>query len=1022
MDFIKKSSILLCLVLQGCMGLPEKQSGEDFQLNFTPSVDLEADFVSPPDYAKPWVYWWWLEGYITRQGIVDDLAAMKDAGIAGAIIFDAGSSSYYNGRLTHSNSVMRTQAGPGFMTDAWRDLFSFSCKVADSLGLTLSLSITSGWNDGGPWVTPEYASQKLVWSEITVEGGQAIEQQLPLPNKLMKYTGSDKPYFKPVAVLAVKLSPEADSVKPLPRLDIKAVHAISIPQTPNRLGYDWEVFVRPLPGELTGCHARLNDVTDISSQVDEDGNLKWDAPPGRYAVLRFGHTGTGVKVSTHSPGAGGLAIDYMNVGATDLQFEHVVIPLLEDLKHSGSHALAYLHDDSWELGAANWTPLMEKAFADANGYGIRKYLPVIAGKIIENHDLSERFLYDFRRTIADLILQNHYRKFKELSHQRGLGIHPESGGPHPAPIDALKNMGESDIVMGEFWIRATTHRVEPHSRLYIKQGASAAHIYGKRFMQAEGPTGIGSHWEEDFAYMKPTFDRVYCEGLNRFVIHTFTHSPEEAGIPGNEYFAGTHFNPNVTWWKQAPAFLTWNSRISFMLSQGLFVGDVCYYYGDNVPNQVPLKHVHEGLGEGYDYDVCNTDVILNRMTARNGKIYLPDGMSYEVLVLPDRTGITPEVMTKIAQLVKNGATVIGAKPVTSVGLRGDKKAREKVRKTADDVWGNNAENIGKRSYGKGYVYTGISVRETLLSKGVQPDFAYESRKPDALIDYIHRQTPEADIYYVANRNKRPEYIRASFRVEGKTPELWYPETGQTVSQSVYTSADGQTALPLMLEPFGSVFVVFRKPQAAHYENISLNGNSLFPALPQDTFVQAPFIPYPNGKLLFTLPGKYALTASSGEIQQIAVEPVRHIPVSNPWNVAFDPALGGPEHVRLDNLIRWDTHSDPGIRYYSGTAEYTNTFEIMPEQYNGKQVYLDLGEMYNVAEVYINGQSAGIWWQPPFSHDITNLLRDGENSLRIKVVNLWPNRLVGDAQLPEDKRLTRTNVVKFTKDTPLLPSG
>ncbi|WP_308198900.1 glycosyl hydrolase [Chitinophaga sedimenti] len=397
-------------------------------------------------------------------------------------------------------------------------------------------------------------------------------------------------------------------------------------------------------------------------------------------------------MSTHSPGGGGLAIDYMSSEAMDLQYSKTVGVLTRGQKIP---ALKYLHDDSWELGASNWTPAFAQEFKAANGYDIYKYLPILTGRIIDNRDVSNNFLFDFRRTIADLIYKNHYERFADLAAQQGMGIHSESGGPHPAPLDALKNRGLNAIPMGEFWIRANTHRIEAHRRLYVKQPASAAHIYGKQFAQAEGPTSIGPHWEEDFYYMKPTLDRVYCEGLNRLVIHTFTHSPEEAGKPGNEYFAGTHFNQNVTWWEQAPAFLRWNSRISYMLSRGLFVGDVCYYYGDNVPNQVPLKHVEPGLGEGYDYDVCNTDVILHRMQVKNGRIVLPDGMSYAVLVLPDWKVITPEVLQKLEQLVRDGATVIGPKPLAAAGLR---NAGKDITALADKVWARVIQDKPVRRY------------------------------------------------------------------------------------------------------------------------------------------------------------------------------------------------------------------------------------------------------------------------------------------------------------------------------------
>lgn len=1001
---------LLILLLSGCSQSEEQKAG--FQPDFFPSSDLEADFISPPDYAKPRVYWWWLEGNISKEGIFSDLTEMKKAGIKGAIIFDAGSSSYAG--------MKKTEPGPVFMSPEWREMFTYACVVADSLNMEISLNIGSGWNDGGPWVTPEETSKKMVWSELSVQGPKHIFEKLPMPDGLLKDEQDGSNYYRPIAVLAVKETPNSTSVQPLENMDMKAVHSIRIPRTTNGLGYDWDIFMKEEPSPEGDCNAFLNDVTDITDKVDMDGNIDWQVPEGNYIIMRFGYTGTGIKVSTHSPGGGGLAIDYMSKEAMDMQYDNTVSKLLQDLKQTGSKSLKYLHDDSWELGAANWTHQFEELFKKANGYGILPYLPVLTGRIIENRDVSNRFLYDFRRTIADLIWKNHYKHFHDRAHADGCGIHPEGGGPHPAPIDALKNVGLNDIPMGEFWIRANTHRITPENRLYVKQPASAAHIYGKRFVQAEGPTSIGPHWEEDFAYMKPTLDRVYCEGLNRLVIHTYTHSPADAGIPGNEYFAGTHFNPNVTWWKQAPAFLTWNSRISFMLSQGLFVGDVCFYYGDNVPNQVPLKHIVEGLGEGYDYDVCNTEVILDRMTTRDGKIYLPDGMSYEVLVLSDRIGITPEVILKLEALVKDGATIIGPKPVTSVGLRGNKEAEVKVRKIADAMWEENGK--GKTAYGKGFIHNSGEIKKALLEKGIKPDFSYESSRPEALIDYIHRKTDEADIYYVVNRNERPEYIRTTFRIGSKTPELWDPVKGEIKDFPLYTSGNGITSIPMFLEPFGSAFVVFRKGTDQHYEQISLNGKNLFPNLPADTFSVAPFLLQSNGTLLLTENGEYSLTSSTGEAKNISITNIPGIKINAPWNVSFDPEWGGPEKIVFNELSLWNNHQDPGIRYYSGSASYINTFKISPDQLKNKRIYLDLGEMYNLAEVYVNGQSAGVWWQPPFMGDITDLVTDGENKLELKVVNLWPNRIIGDNYLPDNKRFTKTNVAKFDKDYPLRYSG
>lgn len=952
----------LCCLVSGCTN--SKKITEETQ------GDLAAGFVNPPDEAKPRVFWWWLEGYQTKEGILADLVAMKEAGIKGAIIFDAGSSSY--------NKMEKTPSGPVFLGPEWKALFHYACDVADSLNLEISLNIGSGWNDGGPWVTPELASKKLVWSDTMIQGPRKLSMNLPMPRKLDKAG-----YYKPIAVLAVKLHSNSAQVKPLENMDIKAVHSIySIPMTKNGLGYDWNLFMKEEASPAHDANASLENVTDISSYVDTQGNINWDVPAGNYQIMRFGYSGTGIEVSTHSPGGGGLAIDYMSKEAMDVQYEKVVSALVKDHKNA---SLKYLHDDSWELGASNWTPTFIEAFQKQNGYDIKKYLPILTGKIIESRDVSNRFLYDFRRTIADIIWENHYKRFAELAKKDGMALHSESGGPHPAPIDALKNLGLNAIPMGEFWIRAKTHRVEDFRRIFIKQPAAAAHIYGKQFVQAEGPTSIGPHWEEDFAFMKPTLDRAYCEGLNRLVIHTFTHSPKSAGMPGNEYFAGTHFNQNVTWWKQAPAFLKWNSRVSYMLSRGLFVGDVCYYYGDNVPNQVPLKHIHPELGEGYDYDVCNTEVILTRMKAENGKIVLPDGMRYEVLALPDWKVVNADVMVKLAQLVKDGATIVGPKPVTTVGLKDRTAGEQKVKELAAAMWGDiNGTTITEHTYGKGKVVFGKTIRQVLQDKGKGPDFAYQSRKPGALIDYIHRTIPDAEIYYVVNRNERPEYLHTTFRVDGKVPELWNPDKGTIVPQTVYAARNGTVQLPLFLDPFGSVFVVFRKN--------STGDHSAIPALPVDTFDVDPSLGTPE-----------------------------NVTVSGSWTVNFSKEWGGPESTVFNNLISWTEHKDPGIKYYSGTAVYHQTFTVNAAQLK-KKAFLDLGEMYNLAEVIINGKHTGVWWTHPFRGDVTSYLKEGQNTLELRVVNLWPNRIIGDHYLPADKRFTKTNVKKFDKDYPLRKSG
>ncbi|GAA4304648.1 hypothetical protein GCM10023143_09260 [Compostibacter hankyongensis] len=983
---------------------------------FTPSADLEKDFKHPPDQNRPWAFWWWLEGNIDSAGIRKDLSEMKKVGIRGAIIFDAGSSSY--------TDVRRTAAGPAFMSPAWRKLFAYANAVADSLQLQLSLNIGSGWNDGGPWVTPELASQKLTWSRTDVKGGASIRQQMPLPGNVFRYGAEQKPFFKPVATLAIRLGDSSPVVTPLKYFDLKAVHRVTGIRTPD--GYDWSIFLQEDSATLQQHNARIKDVIDISDKTDSSGNLSWDAPPGDYALLWFGYTGTGAKVSTSSPGGEGLAIDYMNPAAMDLQFEKVPGVLIRDIGPLAGRSLKYLHDDSWELGAANWTPGFREAFRQKHGYDLLPYLPVMAGWILENKDVSNRFLTDFRRTIADLIAQNHYTRFRQLAHARGLGIHPEGGGPHPAPIDALLNLGINDVPMGEFWARVKTHRVQDFERIFVKQSASAAHVYGRRYVQAEGPTSIGPQWEMDPRRLKPTIDRAFCEGLNRLVFHTFTHSPDSAGLPGFEYFAGTHFNPNITWWKQAPAYVDYIARCQLLLQQGLFVGDVCYYYGDNVPNQVHLKRTDPSLGEGYDYDVANTDVLLNRMSVKDHRIFLPDGMHYEVLVLPPQKTMTLPVLKKIRQLVKEGATVIGPRPRQAAGLDGYPQADKTLEQIADEVW-RDADGVHavEHVFGKGKVVCGKTIRTVLQERGVVPDFVARDKKLLQDIDYIHRSFGKYEIYFLSNRRDTAQWLTAGFRVTGAAPQLWQPDNGSIVPQAVYDTAGGHTLLPLYLPPEGSIFVIFRKGEVpAHLVSVARDGRTVFPFATAQPPAEERLEPAADGQLMTARPGQYTLKYAGGRTRDITLTPPpAAVAPDSAWRVYFSPEWGGPGGVTMDSLISWPKSTVTGIRYYSGTAVYRNTFSLQQTQLQeGRRVMLDLGSVQNLAEVSVNGKPAGVLWKLPFALDVTPWIKAGRNTVEIRVANLWPNRIIGDQQLPPGKRYTRTNVIKFKKDYPLLPSG
>jgi hypothetical protein len=718
------------------------------------------------------------------------------------------------------------------------------------------------------------------------------------------------------------------------------------------------------PGEEDTTAA---DVIDLSNNLDGDGVLRWDVPDGHWQVLRLGYTiSNRAHVSTSSEGWTGYALDVLDAGAFHRYWEAVVQPLIADAGPMAGTTLKYLHTDSWEIEPLNWTPTMCDEFRRRRGYDPLPWLPVLTGRIVDSRHASNGFLHDFRKTLGDLVIDNHYRPFREGAHQHGLAIHPESGGPHAVPIDAQRCLGFNDVPMSEFWAWSWKHRIGDENRFFVKQPASAAHTYGRRFVAAEGFTTIGPHWQETlWDNLKPAFDKACCEGLNLLMWHEFVCSPVEHGLPGIQYFAGTHLNPNVTWWAKSQPFFDYINRCQFLLQQGLFVADVCYYYGDHVPNFAQHKHTDPAqVLPGYDYDVITEEALLTRASVQDGRIVLPDGMSYRVLVLRDHKAISLPVLRKVEQLAEAGATILGPQPVAAMSLA-DSDAEVK--------------QIARRLWGEGRVIADQSARVVLTANGVKPDFEYHGGDETTDVDYIHRRVGSADIYFVANRGSRPETITCTFRVAGKAPELWDPVSGERSFATAYSEAEGRTSVPLEFAPCGCWFIVFRGSSQEH------------PAAGQTNSTQ------------------FSRLSELG----------------GPWQVAFDTKWGGPPMVEFDELVSWPERGEPGIKFYSGTAVYRKTFEVpesLPGTKNDRRLWLDLGNVRELAEVKVNGQSCGIVWSPPFRVNISNAVKTGANELEIEVVNFWPNRIIGDAGLPPDQRLTQTNVRELTKDTKLMESG
>ena len=716
-----------------------------------------------------------------------------------------------------------------------------------------------------------------------------------------------------------------------------------------------------VPGEED---ARLDEIVDVTGNMSADGTLKWNAPAGQWTILRIGYTPTRAHVSTSSDNWQGHVIDYLSKDVFNRYWNDVVDPLLRKAGPLAGTVLTQLETDSWECGGMNWSPGFAEDFRKYNGYEITKYLPVVAGRIIESRDASNAFLADFRKTIAHCVSENHYRTFAENAAKYNIGIQPECSGPHAGPIDGIKNYAHSSIVMSEFWA-PSPHRPNPENRFFVKQASSAAHIYGKQFVGAEAFTTIGPHWNDLLWHdQKPSMDYEFCAGLNMVFFHTFTCSPKEMGLPGQEYFAGTHVNPQVTWWDESGPFMDYINRIQHVVQQGSFVADVLYYYGDHVPNIAVNKGFNSaGSLPGYDYDVTNEDILL-RLKVEDARIVVPGGVRYRVLVLPDHKVLSLAVLKKVDELLAQGATVLGPKPERLVSLVGGDAAQREFHALAARLWGEKPAEKGTRKVGKGRLVWGQTSRSLLQSDGLAPDCEALDAGRQADYEYIHYTIDGADVYFVCNQTTEMRKVNLAFRVSGRRPELWDPATGSTRNAAAFAVKGGRTTVPLAFDPYGSLFVVFR----ANADGSGRPGSN-----------------FPEWR----------------ELQVVA----------GPWEVSFNPEWGGPEKpVHFENLSSWTEHADPGIKYYSGKALYRAAFNLnaIPSD---RALALELGSVMDagIARVTLNGKDLGVLWLAPFRVDIGGAVKAGENRLEVMVVNSWHNRVMGDDALPEDKRLTRTNI-------------
>ena len=976
------------------------------------SDKLTRSFENPPDTARPGVYWYFMDGNLSRKAMTKDLESMKKAGIGRVIFLEV--------------NVGVPRGSVNFLSKKWQELFQHAVGEAERLDIELIMGVGPGWaGSGGPWVPPEESMRHLVVSSENVTGPGMCHINLSEPSPRRPFFGEKSlspkikkqwnNYYEDVVVLAF---PTPDVKEKINDIDEKALY--------YRAPYSSREGVKPYlpaPADWSEISEEASipeeQIVDVSQYMEPDGSFSWSVPEGEWTIMRFGMRNNG-SVTRPAPKPGlGFECDKFRMKAFDHHFDAYLAKLIEKTnfpKSSRNGGWTRIHLDSWEMGAQNWTDGFREKFQKSRGYDPLPFLPTYSGDIVESLEISERFLWDMRVTSQELILKNYVGRMKELGKNHGFRLSIEPYDMNPTADLALGSL--ADVPMCEFWSKGYGF----NTSYSVIEATSIAHVKGQPVVAAEAFTADPSEaWKQFPEAMKNQGDWAFCAGINRFLYHTFAHKPLDKDLrPGMTMGPyGVHWDRKQTWWPMAEGYHRYVSRCQHMLQQGNTVADILYLTPEGAPHifRPPSDALIGGDTlpdrRGYNFDGVSPGTFVSEASVNNHKIIFPGGASYHILVLPLIKTMTPELLEKIESLIDGGAFVVGSPPVQSPSLVNYPECDKKVKRLAGEIWRNSEtpSKVRSKRYGEGKIFWGGELSEKIqgnlypsydatndvLNKmGVLKDFTTTGP-----VRYTHRQTKDRDIYFVSNRSNHEIQAKCVFRVDGRIPELWNPLTGNIRALPEYNHNGKRTTIPLQFDAHQSFFVVFPK---SNEETI-------------------------NGLVEKNFPAKRTMRKLEG-----------------PWDVSFDPEWGGPEKVVFDSLIDWTKRPEKGIKYYSGIASYNKTFKINDlEKAKGalkqKSYFIDLGKVNCMARVLLNGKDLGVVWTEPWQMNITKALQEGENNLEIRVANLWVNRLIGDEFKPDDgikngqwpdwllegtprtsDRYTFTTHRYYTRESKLIPSG
>jgi hypothetical protein len=798
------------------------------------------EFVNPPDSAHPWVYSFWMEGNITKEGITADLEAMKESRIAGLLFMD--------GALGNPPGPYR------FMSESWLEMFDHMMAEANRLGIEVNLNNDPGWaGSGGPWVKPEGASQKVIVSETVLEGPLHFDDKLALPANI------SHDFYKDIAVLAYP-APKDGKVPSYRIPDVSSTKSFAG-------GHDfagvvpWPRFIPTnpeWPAAPTDQCIQASGMQDLTDKLKESGNLGWDVPAGHWIVLRIGHTVANGGTRYAQEEANGLECNKLSKSAVSVHFSAMVEKLAERAGPLAGKVLVSTHIDSWEAGSGNWTDNFHEEFTRRRGYNLLPFMPALNGIVIDSREASERFLWDYRETVCELVLENYAEHFRNLAHDKGLRLSIEA---YDGTCDDLRYAGRADEPMSEFW--RSCYSGLPLSDL-SESMVSAAHVYGKNIIGAEAFTSLRGDFLDHPATLKPLADWAFCTGINRLCFSEWVMQPWPRLAPGISFQAiGTVFHRSSTWWAQSKPWHEYVARCQYMLRQGQFIADICFVVPEGAPYRFtpPIAaSTRGGIPDrpGYNFDGCPAELVIKEMTVQDGKILLRSGMSYRLLVLPTyeangqpvmrlmdqddyfykpmqmpkvRT-MTPELLLRVKELVEGGATVLGYRPLKSPSLSNFPNCDNEITHLADAIWGHNAgaDGVGEHRLGKGLVVWGSTPEEILTQMGAPEDFVSDPFLKGKL-NYTHRRTADGtEIYFLVNKQAGLTQGSGYFRTTGKQPHMYWPQTGRIDPVVFFEEKNGVTKIPLSLNASESVFVVFRSSTRVqgNLSSVTRNGDELWP--------------------------------------------------------------------------------------------------------------------------------------------------------------------------------------------------